>query len=244
MRSGWSRMRPHALLFLLMGAGIAENGATRGDLCRSLGHHENPESALADSCWQDPEDLDEDERAAQPALIAAAERYAARYGRPSLRTHADVLDLLLAAGVIYEVPDAHGTPRFYPRTPAPVPADVFDLTEEEAAIQRRLRIDSAYEADSYRVIDLFEPDGERHEEVVTSLDRLARLIDGDPHDAREAVRLLTEAGDFTTSLDLTGLPSHKVFRIRCDWEHFDRARIGIHGLTEDGRLAVTLPDDL
>ncbi|WP_432198226.1 DUF6042 family protein [Streptomyces sp. bgisy027] len=243
MRSGWSRMRPYSLLFLLLGVGLAESGATREDLKRGVRSADHPEGDLDASCWDDPDGLDEEERARQPAQIEDAERYAAHYGRPPLRTHADVLELLVAAGVIYEVPDGAGVARLYPRVPAPAPAEVFPLDEEEAAIQRKLRVDSAYEGDSYRIIDLFEPDGKRHEEVVTSLDRLARVIQGDPHDAHEAVRLLTEEGDFTTSTDLTDLPSHKVFRIRCDWDRFDQTRIGIHGMTKDGKLSVTLPSD-
>ncbi|MEU3315824.1 DUF6042 family protein [Streptomyces sp. NPDC006662] len=164
-------------------------------------------------------------------------------GRPCV--HADVLDLLLTAGVLYEVPDAAGgAPRIFPKLPPPVPADVFPLDEEEAAIQRQMLIDSAYEGPSYRIIELFDPDGLRRAEIVTSLDRLARLIEGDPQDAREALRLLAEVGDFTTTLDVTDLPSHKVFRIQCDWEQFDKKRISIHGMTEDGKLAVTLPSDL
>ncbi|MFI9588485.1 DUF6042 family protein [Streptomyces sp. NPDC052236] len=244
MRGGWTRMRPHSLTFLLLGVGIAENGATRDDLKRGVRNVDNPEGDLDASCWETPESLDEDEHAKQPAHIQAAERYAAHYGRPPLRTHTDVLDLLMAAGIIYEVPIEAGVPRLYPKVPAPAPAEVFPLDEEEAAIQRQLRIDSAYEGDSYRIIELFEPDGQRPKEVVTSLDRLARLLQGNVHDARETVRLLTEAGDFTTSLDLTDLPSHKVFRIRCDWDRFDEERIGIHGMTEDGRLSVTLPNKL
>ncbi|MGW6884948.1 DUF6042 family protein [Streptomyces goshikiensis] len=244
MRSGWSRMRPYSLLFLLLGVGIAENGATRESLKAGLRNSENPQGDLEAACWEDPDDLHEDEQAQQPKLIEAAELYAAHYGRPPLQTHTDVLELLLAAGVLYEVPDADGTLRLFPKLPAPVPADVFPLDEEEAAIQKQMLIDSAYEGPSYRIIELFEPDGLRREEIVTSLDRLARLIDGDPQDAREAVRLLTEVGDFTTTLNVADVPAHKVFRIQCDWEQFDKKRINIHGMTEDGKLAVTLPSDL
>ncbi|GAA1698329.1 hypothetical protein GCM10009680_43150 [Streptomyces yatensis] len=122
----------------------------------------------------------------------------------------------MAAGVIYEGTDGSGEQRFYPKVPAPPPGDVFPLDEEEAAIQRQLRIDSAYEGDSYRIIEVFEPDGQRREEAVTSLDRIARLIKGGPHDALEAIRLPAEVGDFTTRCDLTDLPSRKIFRIQCD----------------------------
>ncbi|MFE3760562.1 DUF6042 family protein [Streptomyces sp. NPDC059104] len=244
MRSGWSRMRPHSFLFLLLGVGIAEIGATREELKQGLRTSENPQGNLEASCWEAPDDLDEDEQARQAKLIGTAELYAAHHGRPPLCTHADVLDLLLAAGVVYEVPDAAGATRIFPTVPTPVPADVFPLDEEEAGIQRQLLIDRAYEGSSYRIIELFEPDGSRREEIVTSLDRLARLIEGDPQDAREAIRLLTEVGDFTTTLDIADVPSHRVFRIRCDWDQFDQKRIGIHDVTEEGKLAVTLPGDL
>ncbi|GAB2580349.1 hypothetical protein GCM10027168_11490 [Streptomyces capparidis] len=241
MRGGWARMRPYSLAFLPLGVGLEENGATREELKRVVRDADNPEGDLQSSCWEDAASLDEDERAQRLAHREAAERYAAHYGRPPLRTHTDVLELLVAAGVLFEVTDEAGVPRLYPKLPPPVPAEVFPLDAEEAAIQRQLRIDSAYERDSSRIIALFEPDGQRRQELVTSLDRLARLIQGDPHDAREALRLLTDAGDFTTSLDIADLPPHKVIRIRCDWDRFDQERIGIHGMTEDGRLSVTLP---
>lgn len=241
MRSGWSRMRPYSLTFLLMGVGIAEGGATREHLRAGVRNSENPDGDLELSCWEDPASLDDEERADQLQQREESERYAAHHGRPPLRTHSDVLDLLLLAGVIYEVPNKADVPRLYPTLPLPVPADVFPLDAEEAAIQKQLRIDSSYEGDSYRIIGLFEPQGQRHVEVTTSLERVARLIEGDLHDAREAIRLLTEAGDFATSLDLANLPHHKVFRIRCNWDRFDEERVGIHGMTEDGKLSVTLP---
>ncbi|MCZ4102079.1 hypothetical protein C8250_042195 [Streptomyces sp. So13.3] len=109
------------------------------------------------------------------------------------------------------------------------------------SVERQLRIDSVYEGDSYRSIELFDPDGQRRSEVKTSLDRVARLIEGDTHGRREALRLLTETGDFTTSRDLTGLPPYRVFAIRRDGEQFDQQRIAIHGATEGSRIRVTLP---
>ncbi|AXE76057.1 hypothetical protein C5746_02710 [Streptomyces atratus] len=90
---------------------------------------------------------------------------------------------------------------------------------------------------------MFHPDGDRHSEITTSLEHLARAIDGDPHDARQAVQLLLNEGDFTTSLDITGLPPHKVFRLQCDWTQFDATRICIHGMTDEGQMQVTLPTD-
>ncbi|WP_413754675.1 DUF6042 family protein [Streptomyces sp. R-74717] len=68
-------------------------------------------------------------------------------------------------------------------------------------------------------------------------------MDGDPHDARQAVQLLLNEGDFTTSLDITDLPPHKVFRLRCDWTQFDTTHIRIQGMTDEGQMQVTLPTD-
>ncbi|MFF2148656.1 DUF6042 family protein [Kitasatospora sp. NPDC058190] len=86
------------------------------------------------------------------------------------------------------------------------------------------------------------PDGRRLEEVTTSLQRLARVIDGDP-DARQAVLLLLDQGDFTATADIAAIPPHKVFRLQCDWEKFDQSRISIHGVNDNGQIVVTLPED-
>ncbi|MFI9332148.1 DUF6042 family protein [Kitasatospora sp. NPDC052868] len=90
---------------------------------------------------------------------------------------------------------------------------------------------------------MFDPEGRRLEEVTTSLQRLAKAIDGDPHDARQAVLLLLDQGDFTATEDVAAIPPHKVFRLRCDWEKFEQSRISIHGVNDDGQIVVTLPQD-
>ncbi|MET9535742.1 DUF6042 family protein [Streptomyces sp. NPDC006649] len=79
---------------------------------------------------------------------------------------------------------------------------------------------------------------------MTSLDRLSRVIEGHPHDAREAFRLLLDGKDFEASEKVSTVPGHKVFRLRCDWAAFDAHRIGIHGRDAQGRICVTLPADL
>ncbi|MBD0695816.1 DUF6042 family protein [Streptomyces sp. CBMA123] len=207
------------------------------------GNSSNPSGALAHSCWDEGDDLDDDERAALPGHKADTARYAAHYGLPPAETVDDVITLLVAAGVLHEIKDAEGQLRLHPAFPMPAPADVFPLDEEELAVQRKLRMDMAYSGDSFQIINLFEPRGQRREEITTSLERLARVIDGDPHDARQAVLLLLEAGDFTASADVAVVAPHKVFRLRCDWAEFDRGRIGIHGVNEDGQILVTLPED-
>ncbi|MFJ1550543.1 DUF6042 family protein [Streptomyces sp. NPDC088246] len=243
MRGGWARLRPHALTFLLTGLVSEETPLARKDMTRFVCSASNPDGDLNLSCWENPSTWDEDERAEVRRQMADAARYAAHYGLPPLQTNDDVITLLVAADVIHEIPGRDGVLRLHPAHPLPAPADVFPLTEEEAAIQRRLRFEAAYEDDSYKIINLFHPDGDRQSELTTSLERLARAIGGDPHDARQAVQLLLNEGDFTTSLDITDLPPHKVFRLWCDWTQFDATRIGIHGMTDEGQMEVTLPTD-
>ncbi|MFB7763599.1 DUF6042 family protein [Streptomyces xiamenensis] len=243
VRHGWSRMRPHALFFILVGIGTSEAPPTRNEATAFLRHADNPDGALNGSCWEEPED--EEERAHQVKWQVETERYAAHYGMPPLRTNADVLNLLLAAQVIHEVPDARGVLRLLPASPLPVPADVFPLDPEEAAIQKGMRIDAAYEEDSYKIISLFSPDGERRDDITTSLERLARVLEGSPHDARQALRLVLREGDFTASVDMADIadiPEHKVFRLRCDWERFDAERISVRGMTPDVQLHMTMPE--
>ncbi|AXE76056.1 hypothetical protein C5746_02705 [Streptomyces atratus] len=59
-----------------------------------------------------------------------------------------MITLLVAANVIHEIPDGDGVLRLHPAHPLPAPADVFPLAEEEAAIQRKMRFEAAYEDDS------------------------------------------------------------------------------------------------
>ncbi|MBB1252541.1 hypothetical protein H3146_04015 [Streptomyces sp. OF3] len=238
VRGGWMRLRPFSLTFLLSGVVMGETPLTRAEMARFTRSADNPEGDLAASCWGD---VDEDEQADVPRQQEEAARYAAQYGLPPLRTHEDVLNLLIAAGLIYEIPDAVGTLRLHPAWPLPSPADVLPLSDEERAIQQQMRIEAAYEGDSNQIINLFDPAGERKQELTTSLQRLARLIEGSPFDARQAVLILLDSEDFTANVDVAHVPEHKVFKLYCDWEEFDANRICIHGRNDKGQIVITPP---
>ncbi|MFC7220700.1 DUF6042 family protein [Streptomyces polyrhachis] len=245
MNSGWSRIHPPLLPFLLVVVGLEGSPFTREGLFPFLRRGSDPQDALDASCWDDEDENDDPQEAAALATArAATDGYAAHFGLPPLRTVNDLIDLLVAAGAVQELPDEGGVPHLHPAQPFPVPQDVLPLAEEEAAIQRKLRIEAAYEGDSYRIIDLFDSRGARHSEIRTSLGRLARIIDGNAYDARQALQILLDAGDFTASVDLEGLAEHKVFRVRCDWEEFDSGRIHIHGVNDQGQLVIDMPKDL
>ncbi len=242
-RGGWSRIRPTVTMLLLIGAAAEGAPFTREELRPFAATKSNPTGALTHSCWDTGDEPDEDELAALPGAIADATRYAAHYGLPPLETIDDLITLLVTAKVLYEIPDGSGRLRLHPASPLPLPSEVLPLSAEEEQVQRELRMRLIYSEDSFEIIALFEPEGRRIEEVTTSLQRLARAIDGDPHDARQAVQLLLGEGDFTATEDVTAVPPHKVFRLRCDWEKFDSSRITIHGVTDEGQLVVTLPED-
>jgi hypothetical protein len=244
VRGGWSRIPPQMMSLLLMGLTAEDHPLTREEVQPFIHSTANPDGDLAGSCWDDGSDRDDEELALLRTQQADAVRYATHYGLPPLETLGDILTLLITAGVVHEIPDPAGRMRLHPAQPFPQPQDVFPLDEAELAVQRHLHLDAAYSSDSYRIIDMFDPSNGRREEITTSLDRLARAIDGHAHDARQAVQLLLHDKDFTASVDVATVAPHKVFRLCCDWEKFDATRIGIHGFTEDGRLSVTLPDDL
>ncbi|MGE7437035.1 DUF6042 family protein [Kitasatospora sp. NPDC001175] len=242
-RGGWSRIRPMATMMLLIGAVMEGAPFTREELGPFVATKANPAGTLTHSCWDTGDEPDEDELAALPGQIAEVTRYAAHYGLPPLETIDDVITLLVAAKVLHEIPDSSGQLRLHPANPLPFPSEVLPLSAEEEQVQRELRMSLIYSEDSFEIIALFEPDGRRIDEVTTSLQRLARVIDGDPHDARQAVLLLLGEGDFTATEDVAAIPPHKVFRLRCDWEKFDRSRIAIHGVNDEGQIVVTLPED-
>nr|WP_055495955.1 DUF6042 family protein [Streptomyces sp. TP-A0356] len=68
------------------------------------------------------------------------------------------------------------------------------------------------------------------------------MIDGHPHDARQAVLLLLEGPDFTAAADIFAIPTHQVFHLRCDWNTFHAHRIRIRQGRQE-RLAATVPAD-
>ncbi|MGW2540441.1 DUF6042 family protein [Kitasatospora sp. NPDC001574] len=242
-RGGWSRIRPMATMMLLVGTVLEGAPFTREELAPFAAPQAGQDGALTHSCWDTDDDLDEDEQAALPNHIAESTRYAAHYGLPPLETVDDVITLLVTAKVLHEIPDTSGLPRLHPAHPLPFPGDVLPLSAEEEQVQRELRTSLVYSDDSFEIIGLFEPEERRLKEVTTSLQRLARVIDGDPHDARQAVLLLLGEGDFTATEDVSAIAPHKVFRLRCDWEKFDQSRISIHGVNDDGQIVVTLPED-
>ena len=222
---GWLRMPPPMLGLLLAALTGRERPLTRDELRPFVRNSANPSGDWQASCWEDGDERDAKDLAELRAAQATSARYAAHYGLPPVSTPNDLLTLMIAAGLVHEIPDADGQMRLYPTFPLPSRHEVFPLDDEELSAQHALRRHHAYGSDSSRIIALFQPTGLRHREITTTLDRLAGVIDGHSHDARQAVLLLLEGPDFTATTDVSEISPHKVFQLRCDWETFHEHRI-------------------
>ncbi|UXY24040.1 DUF6042 family protein [Streptomyces cynarae] len=238
---GWLRMPPPMLGLLLAALTGRGKPLTREELRPFVRSSVNSSGDWHASCWGDGDERDRaDLTELRAAQAATSTRYAAHYGLPPLSTLNDMLTLMIAAGLVHEIPDADGQTRLYPAFPLPGPHEVFPLDDKELSAQQVLRRHLAYGGDSSRIIALFDPTGLRHQEITTSLDRLAHVIDEHSHDARQAVLLLLEGPDFTATTDISEIPPHKVFQLRCDWDTFHTHRIR---RGRQGRIAATVPTD-
>lgn len=222
---GWLRMRPLTLPLLLVGAGLNELAPTREYLAEYANGSTKSGLGLQESCWPAADEADPVEASRQRSQAA---HYSAFYGLEMPEVVDDLITLTVAAGVLVEVDDGSGTLRIRPARPLPSPADVFPVGREESMVLDLVAADARYAAKKLQVLSLFSPGEHRHQEITTSLERLARVTDGSPHDARQTVLLMLGEGDFTASADISNLAPHKVFRLRCSWTDFDEQRIRIH----------------
>jgi hypothetical protein len=139
VRGRWLRISPDMTGLLLMGLGGEGRPLTREEARTVVRTGANPSGEWQASCWDQEGGLerDEDDLADLRKQQADSARYAAHYGLPPLRTFTDLLGLLITAGVVHEIPDAHGVPRLHPASPLPGPH------EDELTVQKLLRRDAA-----------------------------------------------------------------------------------------------------
>lgn len=130
LAGGWSRALPAAGVLMLGAIADRCETVTPAELGRALPVDPVDGDPWAAPCWGDV-----DEQAEQ---VATLDRYAAAYGRGPVRTCADLLDLLVAAGVLWlvrgSVNDVIG-----PVEPVPGVDEVFPVDEAERAEIASLR---------------------------------------------------------------------------------------------------------
>lgn len=160
--------------------------------------------------------------------LARSDAYSTALGTSPVRTMGDVLDYMIACGVIIERLDGNKT--VYDLNPgAALPGEVLPLSETDLAAEDHLRWRDTHESTAQPIIALFRPEEQQQvERKKTSLERLARELDSDVESVRAGVLNLLADSDFTATIDVERAEPHKVFELVVDWELFNTNRISLH----------------
>lgn len=189
---------------------------------------------------RDPDDPDhdpvqafEEDVAERAARVAEHDVLTTRMGLAPVRTAEQVLDLMVAVGLVQA--EARGDEEVL-RLAAdpPLPTEALPMTPEEGAAEDRVRWQSRYARLSQAVLRQFlDEDGAiAQTSLPSSLDRLAAATASDPEDVRHAVLVLLDEGDFAAlrhgrPVDVERLESHQRFDLVLDPERFYADRLSI-----------------
>jgi hypothetical protein len=146
----------------------------------------------------------------------------------------DVLALLLACGLLTERPGSTG-PRYDLDPSPPLPAEVLQLTGDEAAREDRLRWEAMHEGVAQAVLRLFDPLGARHDRVRSTVTDLAAVLGVPADDVRAGLGVLLVAGGLRATRDVERVPDDVPLDLVMDWRRFDAERVVVR---IDGRNAV------
>ena len=160
------------------------------------------------------------------------DRWSRELGVEPVRTLRDLLEFLLAAGVLTTT-GAGDAALIRLNESAPLPAEVLTLSEEDRRSDDDLRWQRLHEPAAQAVIDLFVSDEAPTATLRTSLQRLAREVDLAVESVRAGVVHLLNDGDFTASADVERLLEHQVFELTVDWKKFRSSRITIVHNSDD-----------
>lgn len=241
MGSGWVRHLPHCALFIFAAAATLQAESRTGSLEQVKAFARD--GGLAAPAWF-PLDLDA-EGQADPDEVhhrqehqAEVARTAAHVGLPPPQRQADVVELMCRLGLLHRHGDIEAAATRWQVArplPLPLPEERIPLSEAERADEDRMRWQGLHYRHAQQLIGRFvEQDLDA---MTTSLTQLARLLDVDVDDAREAVLvLLGECGDFSADHDIERIEPHQVFNLTFDWERFNQERIG-------ARIVLSPPDN-
>jgi hypothetical protein len=239
MGSGWVRHLPHCALFIFGAAATLQAEGRTGSLEQVKAY--GRDGGLAAPAWF-PLDLDAggqadpDEVRHRQAHQAEVARTAAHVSLPPPQRQADVVELMCRLGLLHRDGDIEAVAtRWQIARPLPLPEERIPLSDTDRADEDRMRWQSLHYRHAQQLIGRFvEQD---LDEMTTSLTQLARLLDVDVDDAREAVLvLLGECGDFSADHDVERIQPHQAFALTVDWERFNQERIS-------ARIALPPPDD-
>lgn len=237
MGSGWVRHLPHCALFIFGAAATLEAESRTGSLEQVEAYARD--GGLAAPAWF-PLDL-EGEGRADPDEVhhrqqhqAEVARTAAHVGLPPPQRQADVVELMCRLGLLHRHGDIEAAAtRWQVARPLPLPEERIPLSDAERDDEDRMRWQGLHYRHAQQLIGRFV--AQDLDAMTTSLTQLARLLEVDIDDAREAVLvLLGECGDFSADHDIERIEPDQVFNLTVDWEWFNQERIGI---------ALSPPDD-
>lgn len=237
MDSGWMRHLPHCALFIFAAAATLQAEGRAGSLEQVKAFARD--GGLAAPAWfpLDAEDqADPDEVRHRQEHQAEVARTAADVGLAPPQRQADVVALMCRLGLLHRQGDVAGTAtRWQIARPLPLPEERILLSDAERAEEDRMRWQGLHYQHAQQLIGRFV---EQDLDMMTiSLVRLARMLDVDIEDARQAVLvLLDECSDFSADRDIERIEPHQVFNLTVDWERFRQERISAH-------IVLPPPDD-
>lgn len=248
---GWSRWMPHSATILIGTMGLHDQPMTMDEIVADRGfgsplvedkgwdteaweplelHTEESLAELREQFRDDDnrtaDEINAEEAAQREQWRTRLDELAQDLGVAPLTSMRDLLNYMVACKVVLTSTEG-GITRYALNPTPPLPTEVLALTPEEVAEDDHLRWTHMYEGPSYRIIELFEPDGAQYESVKTSLEKLGRKIEKDPETARQAILWLIEQGDFSASIDIEQAEIHRVFQLRVDWDKFFKDRISV-----------------
>ncbi|MCA1675031.1 MAG: DUF6042 family protein [Actinobacteria bacterium] len=159
--------------------------------------------------------------------LERSDTYSRALGTEPVRTMGQVLGYMLVCGVVVERA-SDDEPVYELNSEVALPSEVLPLTDEDRLAEDHLRWRDVHESTAQDLIRLFDPDGEESlTTMTTTLARLARQLDMDFESVRAGIINLLDEGDFTTSIDISGVGPHERFDFVVDWDRFYVTRISL-----------------
>jgi hypothetical protein len=234
MRGGWLRWSPDCAGDLLRRVLRAGRPRAESEVLAEMDRQADRAPGAEQSAWEEPElyrdpygtplyDLYQEVMEDFYRRRARVNELAGALGLPPVQTAADTADYLVAAGILCRV-GKDDTVLLIPVWPVPLPEERLPLTAEERRAEATQRWTDLHERTADRIIELFAPDDERLPALRTSVDLLARQLDIEPEDVRQALLVLLAADDFSADADIARLGDDGDFVLTVDWDIHDRTR--------------------
>lgn len=246
--SGWLHVLPRSqtffLIMMMSSAAMNRLHGTLEDVVRTLygGEIKGAFAGVGDDFdaplqWLEPEDLEnaetEQERAEfrsdAEAQQACTESIFQEAGIPMPTTLRELADVMIRLGIASHSPEGWSMPERLP-----LPEESLPLPAELDAKLRDLRRQQAAEPFEQDLIRYLTENQGYPDQLSTSLERLAKVVDLKIEDVRTGLAMLVEVGDVhlyrgesKAEIAVQDLADHARFSLVPDWDHFNEHRMTI-----------------